>query len=171
MLKLFWMSRFSKPLIQENMPAFPGNIFCIFVWVYFFKKCYKLCILQLSKWPFFDLEICCRIMSKMKENASQVIKNTTAPEALCLLCLCLVASVADSGRPRGLGPLPLLKLVQKKMAAALGRKFRKSSGPPQTNFWIRYWALLLCTFWMNEFSSRWAKFEIHSSRIWVAQNY
>ena len=49
-------------------------------------------------------------------------------------------AVADpGGGPEARAPLPLLKLVKKKMATATSRKFRQSSGPPQTNFWIRYW--------------------------------
>ena len=35
-------------------------------------------------------------------------------------------------------PLPLLKLVKKKMATAASHKFHESSPPPRTNFWIRY---------------------------------
>ena len=52
------------------------------------------------KMAILDLEICCRTLSKMPENASQIIKNMTAykalkrapdPHALCLLCSCSVA--------------------------------------------------------------------------------
>ena len=51
-----------------------------------------------------------------------------------------MVTVADPGSGDQ-DPLPLLKLVKKKMAATWGRKFRESSGPPRTNFWIRYWVI------------------------------
>ena len=44
---------------------------------------------------------------------------------------CFPYPVADPrGGPETRTPLPLLKLVQKKMAAATGHKFHESSGPP-----------------------------------------
>ena len=49
-------------------------------------------------------------------------------------------SVADPGGAlEARAPPATDKTSQKKMAAAAGRKFHKSSGPPQTNFWIHYW--------------------------------
>ena len=42
--------------------------------------------------------------------------------------------IQGGAEARGPGPLPLLKLVKKKMAATWGRKFRESLGPPSDKF-------------------------------------
>ena len=45
-----------------------------------------------------------------------------------------IIPIADPGGAEARAPLPLLKLVKKKMAAAPRRKFPKSSGPPSDKF-------------------------------------
>ena len=48
----------------------------------------------------------------------------------------IISPVVDPGGSQRPQPLPLLKLVKKKMATTPHCKFCKSLAPPWTNFWI-----------------------------------